>query len=82
MPSLSSSRLSRGVLWSLCSQASALSDCLFIEQRACPRAHELTRLTEQDVGLRPALLYCRGRAQCCPWWPVAKQACFAFLFLV
>lgn len=77
--SLSSSRLSREFYGLLCSQASA-QVTVFIEQRACPRAHELTRLTEQDVGLRPALLYCPGAClQCCPWWFCCQAGVFAFL---
>ena len=99
----SSSRLGRGVFLSLHGQARtvkkylrsqynehlSVSYCFLCVQRACPRDHELTELTGQDVGLIPALFYCLGACLMflLPGF-VAKQACLvlwlskpAFFFL-
>ena len=72
------SRLGRGVILSLHGQARTVKNyfrylynehlsinyCFLCVQRACPRGHELTELTGQDVGLIPPLFYCLGHVSC------------------
>lgn len=71
----SSSRSSRGLCWPLHSQAGSTKCCFSCLQRACPRDHQLTELTGQNVGFMP-LFYCFGA---CPVLRlhgfVLKQTC-------
>ena len=72
----SSSRLSRGIFLFLHGQAKPTNYYFLCVQRACPRNHELTELTGQDVGLMPPLFYCLGaHLMLLLHGFVAKQAC-------